>query len=111
MRQQNKNTSLLIKSEFIYNSADVNFPSCHASTIVETPDGLLTAWFGGTHEKNPDVGIWVARKLNGGDWKFIPPTDLPADFAKIPESSDISDVRYSVAGTQEGAPKKNLNGT
>ena len=27
-------------------------PSCHASTIVETPSGLVAAWFGGTHEKN-----------------------------------------------------------
>jgi predicted neuraminidase len=55
----------VIKSEFIYSAEDVPFPSCHASTIVETPNGLLTAWFGGTHEKNPDVGIWVSREENG----------------------------------------------
>jgi predicted neuraminidase len=54
----------LLKSEFIYESAP--FPSCHASTIVETPAGLVTAWFGGTHEKHPDVGIWVARHVDGG---------------------------------------------
>ena len=56
----------LLKSEFIYETAP--FPSCHASTIVETTGGgLVTAWFGGTAEKNPDVGIWVAR-LEGGRW-------------------------------------------
>ncbi|MEQ1861596.1 MAG: exo-alpha-sialidase [Chthoniobacteraceae bacterium] len=55
----------LMKSEFIYESAP--FPSCHASTIVESKNGLVAAWFGGTAEKNPDVGIWVAHH-EGGEW-------------------------------------------
>ena len=50
----------IIQSEFIYETAP--FPSCHASTIAETKDGLVAAWFGGKHERNPDVGIWVARR-------------------------------------------------
>ena len=54
-----------IKSEFIYLEDDVSFPSCHASTIEETEHGLIAAWFGGTSEKDPDVGIWVSRKVNG----------------------------------------------
>jgi predicted neuraminidase len=49
----------LLKSEFIYESAP--FPSCHASTIAETREGLVTAWFGGTAERNPDVCIYVSR--------------------------------------------------
>ena len=53
----------LLKSEFIYETAP--FPSCHASTIAETPAGLIAAWFGGTDEKNPDVGIWVSRSEDG----------------------------------------------
>ncbi len=48
-----------MKSEFIYEHAP--FPSCHASTLAETKTGLVAAWFGGTDEKNPDVGIWFAR--------------------------------------------------
>jgi len=55
----------IVKSEFIYESAP--FPSCHASTLAETKDGLVAAWFGGTHEKHPDVGIWTAR-LHGDRW-------------------------------------------
>jgi Predicted neuraminidase (sialidase) len=50
--------------EFIYETAP--FPSCHASTIVETPKGLVAAWFGGTAEKNPDVTIWVSRHQKTG---------------------------------------------
>jgi len=53
----------LLKMEFLYETA--SFPQCHASTIVETGAGLVTAWFGGTHEKHPDVGIWVSRQADG----------------------------------------------
>lgn len=55
----------VVHSEFIYESAP--FPSAHASTIVESRDGLVAAWFGGTAERNPDVGIWVSRH-DGGKW-------------------------------------------
>ena len=50
--QTKTNTNLYVK-ESIYDTA--SFPSCHASTIAETPAGLIAAWFGGTDEKNPDV--------------------------------------------------------
>ena len=55
----------IVKSEFIYQPGDVNFPSCHASTIAQTSDGLIAAWFGGTAERNPDVGIWISRFTDG----------------------------------------------
>jgi len=53
----------LVRSEFIFERAP--FPSCHASTIVESRDGLVAAWFGGTRERNPDVGIWLSRQEHG----------------------------------------------
>ena len=55
----------IVKSEFIYTTAPT--PECHASTIVETPTGLVAAWFGGEYERHPQVQIWVAR-LEGGRW-------------------------------------------
>jgi len=56
--------SAYLRSEFLNERAP--YPSCHASTIVETlPGQLVAAWFGGTAERNPDVGIWVARQENG----------------------------------------------
>lgn len=53
----------VLKTEFIYETAP--FPECHASTIAESKGTLVAAWFGGTKEKHPDVGIWVARVENG----------------------------------------------
>lgn len=54
----------VLKTEFIFETAP--YPSCHASTIVETSSGdLVAAWFGGTHERAPDVGIWVSRHEQG----------------------------------------------
>ena len=53
----------VLKQEFIYDSGP--YPQIHATTIVETPTGLVSAWFGGTHEKNPDVCIWVSRYVDG----------------------------------------------
>jgi predicted neuraminidase len=54
----------VVRSAFIYETAP--FPSAHASTIVETRAGsLIAAWFGGTAERNPDVGIWIARHEDG----------------------------------------------
>lgn len=54
---------IIVVEEFIFKEAP--FPSCHASTIEETPEGLVASWFGGTHEKHEDVEIWVSRKVNG----------------------------------------------
>ena len=59
----------IIQAEFIYEQAP--FPSCHASTIAETKDGLVAAWFGGTGERNPDVGIWVSRRDKNGWSKVV----------------------------------------
>lgn len=54
--------SALQKSEFIYEEAP--FPSCHASTLEETPYGMVAAWFGGTHERHKDVEIYFSRLVN-----------------------------------------------
>lgn len=60
---QDNTTSFIRKSGFIYESAP--FPSCHASTLAETPQGIVAAWFGGTDEKEDDVEIWFSRLVSG----------------------------------------------
>ncbi|MBN1132179.1 MAG: exo-alpha-sialidase [Bacteroidales bacterium] len=54
-----------LKSEFIYTLDNKPTEQCHASTIEETPSGLIAAWFGGPYEKHPDVGIWISRNSDG----------------------------------------------
>lgn len=51
----------VVLAEFVFNNAP--HPECHASTIAETASGaLVAAWFGGTAERNADVGIWFSRQ-------------------------------------------------
>lgn len=48
------------------------------------------------------AGRWYQSKtLADGDWKFTEPEKLPEDFSKIPDSSDMGNVRISVPGTSE----------
>lgn len=49
----------VLSTELIYE--DAPFPQCHASTLAWTGEKLVAAWFGGTREKHPDVGIWFSR--------------------------------------------------
>src|SRR5687768_13052634 len=61
----------VVASEFVFEGAP--FASAHASTIVETRDGLVAAWFGGSREGANDVGIWMSRRA-GGVW--TPPVEV-----------------------------------
>jgi predicted neuraminidase len=45
---------------------DRPFAQCHASTMIGLDQGrYLAAWFAGSHEKNDDVGIWMASGQPG----------------------------------------------
>lgn len=68
----------VVSSEFLYDSA--SFPSCHASTIVETKKGLVASFFGGTYERHPDVCIWVCRHING---KWTEPQQVADGIQKV----------------------------
>jgi predicted neuraminidase len=61
----------VVVSEFIFETAP--FASAHASTIVQTKDGLRAAWFGGSHEGAADVGIWSSRQVDG---HWTTPTEI-----------------------------------
>lgn len=57
--------SAVLKSEFIFERGPV--PTNHASTIVETTEGLLAVWFGGPRARDPLNSIYSAR-YDGTNW-------------------------------------------
>jgi predicted neuraminidase len=70
----------VLLSEFVFTEAPV--PSCHASTVAQTKAGtLVAAWFGGTREGGADVGIWLARRVEG---KWTKPVQV-ADGVQSPD--------------------------
>ena len=71
VHEANGQRSGIVNATFIFDEAP--FQQCHASTIVQTRDALVAAWFGGTREKHPDVGIWVSRH-EGAGWS--PPVEV-----------------------------------
>ena len=55
----------IVTEEYVYEIENALTPQCHASTI-EISNGIpVASWFGGTEEKNDDVGIWLSRKTEG----------------------------------------------
>ena len=67
MPAHNTDAGVKPAGEFIYAPGTVT-PECHASTIVSLKNGdLLAAWFGGAHERAPDVAIYTAR-MHDGAW-------------------------------------------
>ncbi|NIJ53434.1 sialidase family protein [Dyadobacter arcticus] len=85
-----KTDSLANKKEFVFGDKR-EFAQCHASTVVRLDDGqFLVAWFGGTEEKNPDVGIWVS-KGRPGKWS------APKEVAKIREDAHWNPVLQKTA--------------
>lgn len=73
----------IVQEEFIYETAP--FLQCHASTIVQRGDGtIVAAWFGGTREKHPDVGIWLSRRV---DQRWTPPVE-------VADGVESADKRY-----------------
>jgi predicted neuraminidase len=53
-----------MRTEFLF--TDPPFAACHAASLAETPHGLVAAWFGGSREGAPDVGIWISRREFSG---------------------------------------------
>lgn len=55
-----------LSGQFVFPPDNRPTPQCHASSIAETPSGVLvSAWFGGTNEPHVDNAIWTARYVDG----------------------------------------------
>lgn len=84
---QNVAAEIEAKKDFVFGD-DREFPQCHASTLVRTDGGkFVIAWFGGTKEKDDDVGIWVSTG-RPGHWT------APLEVAKIREDPHWNPVLH-----------------
>lgn len=73
--------------DFVFGD-DRPFAQCHASTVVQTAGGnLIAAWFAGTREKHPDVGIWWST-FAGGEWT------APELLAKVNDTAHWNPVLF-----------------
>lgn len=82
--------TIKVEKEFVFGDKRP-FAQCHASTLVRLANGqFLVAWFGGTEEKNPDVGIWLS-KGKPGKWSE------PKEVAKIREDAHWNPVLQRAA--------------
>lgn len=84
------------------------FASSHASTIEETPSGLVAAWFGGSREGAEDVGIWLARH-DGTTWR--PPVEVATGAAAGAITGATNDIASghssgSVSGGRPGEARR-----
>jgi L-rhamnose-H+ transport protein len=78
--------SAVVMREDIFSEAP--FAQCHASTIAETGSGLVAAWFGGTAEGDPDVGIWLSRR-EGESWS------APVEVTRGEDSRNTGQPRWN----------------
>jgi predicted neuraminidase len=79
--------------EMLYEEGTADFPSCHAASIVELPDGtLLSVYFGGSKESADDVEVRLSRKEPGQAWEApIALTDAPDDGLSVENPSIFQD--------------------
>lgn len=83
----NDKLSAVDKSSFVF-PEERPFKQAHASTLVCLDNAeYLIAWFGGTKEKDNDVGIWIT-KGDGENWSF------PIEVAKIREEPHWNPVLF-----------------
>lgn len=74
-----------VLGQYVIDSA-ADYAQAHSSSLTETADGrLLATWFAGTHERHPDVKIYVAE-FDGSQWSAgrVVATGEQADGSQLP---------------------------
>ncbi|WP_319503703.1 sialidase family protein [uncultured Draconibacterium sp.] len=80
--QKNSINFKLVSESYI--SDTTQYAQCHASTIIETENGLLVSFFGGPYERHPEVSIYTAAFEHGQRQKPQKVADGKADTTSFP---------------------------
>ncbi|MEN8193871.1 MAG: hypothetical protein ABFS12_13700, partial [Bacteroidota bacterium] len=91
-------------SELVQTDSDPDYQSIEGTSLLYVKNTESDIVMDITSQKHFVLlaGRWYQSKtLHDGDWKFTEPNNLPEDFSKIPDSSDMGNVRANVPGTQE----------
>ncbi|GAA5224735.1 sialidase family protein [Membranihabitans marinus] len=76
------------EKDFVFEQ-NKSFAQCHASTLARMDNGqYIVSWFGGTEEKNDDVGIWISIG-EPGQWSD------PLEVMKIREDPHWNPVLFT----------------
>ena len=95
----------ILKDEFLYEKA--SFPQCHSASIVETKKGdLVATYFGGKHERNPDVCIWVSIKKKGSNEWSKPILAADGVFTLGTKEAEIAGINAESTPASEGPMRK-----
>ena len=95
----------ITKDQFLYEQA--SFPQCHAATIVETKKGdLVATYFGGKHERNPDVCIWVSIKKKGTSEWSKPILAADGVFTLDTKNAEIAGITAESTPASEGPVRR-----
>src|SRR6476659_6963917 len=106
MKSMSQSDSLPFKG-FLFGD-DQTYPECHASTIIHLKNGeFIAAWFGGTEEKNDDVGIWMTKESPAPGVKHLKLQKLIIHRIGTPFYSNLRQEEFIFFSKQE---KKFLNG-
>lgn len=91
-------------SEIILTDGDPEYQSLEKTTLlyVENTDSEIIMDVTSQEHYILLAGRWFHSKtLKDGDWHFSEPSELPEEFIKIPETSEMATVRASIPGTEE----------
>ena len=95
----------IVKDEFLYEQA--SFPQCHSASIVETKKGdLVCTYFGGKHERNPDVCIWVSIKKKGSNEWSAPILAADGVFELGTAHADIAGITAESTPATDGPVRR-----
>ncbi len=90
-----------IPTELIQTEGEVSYQNIDATNLLYADNSLDDIFKDINTQQNFILvsGRWYTASSLNGPWTFVPSSQLPADFAKIPEGSQKDGVLANVAGT------------